>query len=74
MPRVPTCKSVVFSIMALLIFLSTSSAAQSRQADAVQSLYQKAREAESRKNYQEATGYYEQILKLDPTLHTLRAN
>jgi len=40
----------------------------------VQTLYQKAREAEARKEYKEAAAIYETILAKDPTLHPLRAN
>ncbi len=44
------------------------------QPSTIQSLYQKAREAEARKDYQSAVGCYEKILELDPTLHQMRAN
>ncbi|MGH9841821.1 MAG: tetratricopeptide repeat protein, partial [Blastocatellia bacterium] len=40
----------------------------------IQTLYQKAREAEARKDYKEAAAIYETILAQDPSLHPLRAN
>jgi tetratricopeptide (TPR) repeat protein len=66
-------KSRMFSIAAPLLCLLLLQS-QPRQSGEIQSLYQKAREAEAQKNYGEAAGHYEQILKLDPALHPLRAN
>ena len=60
--------------LALLIGLADCAPAQPGPAGGIQALYQKAREAEAQKKYPEAAGYYEQILKLDPALHPLRAN
>jgi tetratricopeptide (TPR) repeat protein len=48
-------------------------AAPKQSAD-VQDLYQKARDAEAKRNYAEAAAQYEQILTADPTIHALRAN
>ena len=53
---------------------STAKPAPTKQPADVQGLYQKARDAEARKNYAEAAAQYEQILNLDPTIHPLRAN
>ena len=60
--------------LALLISLADRAPAQPGSAGGIQTLYQKAREAEAQKKYPEAAGSYEQILKLDPALHPLRAN
>ena len=75
MPHISHGRRAVFAVVTLLIFLPMGSAAQqTRPAGTIESLYHKAREAEARKNYLEAAGYYEQILKIDQTLHPLRAN
>ena len=66
-------KNIMFSVASPLLFLLLLQS-QPRQSGEIQSLYQKAREAEAQKNYGEAAGYYEQILRLDPALHPLRAN
>src|SRR5262245_16553548 len=61
----------IFLANALLACLLNAAFAQQAS---VQSLYQQAREAEARKDYREAAGHYERILKLDPSLLPIRAN
>ena len=41
--------------------------ASTKQSADVQDLYQKARDAEAKRNYAEAAAQYEQVLKLDPS-------
>ena len=74
MPRISDCVRAIMPVIALLIFLSNSSAMRPLQDGTIQTLYEQAREAEVKKDYRAAAGYYEKILKLDPKLHPLRAN
>ncbi len=67
-------QTLLTGLIIALLCVAPTTKAQPRQSAAAQSLYQKAREAEARKDYQEAASHYEQILKLDPALHPLRAN